>query len=92
MDKLFMDNASQQKDSDNSKEEENEEDDINSYYNEDEISKKLEGIHLAIEPYKNQDIYDDFDEEKKTNSKIKKICTRASKKDKIRNEIMDLFN
>ena len=76
-----MDNASQQKDSDNSKDEENEEDDINSYYNEDEISKKLEGIHLAIEPYKNQDIYDDFDEEKKIISKRKKICTRASKKD-----------
>ena len=65
MDNLFKDNALQQKDSDNSKEEEPEEEDINSYYKEEEICKKLESIHLAIEPYKNQEKYDDFDEEKK---------------------------
>ena len=49
---------------------ENEEEEINSIYTTEDLIKKFNGFNLACESYKNQDLFDNFDEE---NSKEKKI-------------------
>ena len=53
----------------------------------------MEGIHLASEPYKNQEKYDEFDEEKKKISKKKKIAKENLKKIKLEKKFwIYLFN
>ena len=40
----------------------NDENKIISYYDEDELNKKMEGLYLTIENYKNKEEFDNFDE------------------------------
>ena len=51
----------------------NEEEEINSIYTTEDLIKKFNGFNLVCESYKNQDLFDNFDEE---NSKEKKNLKR----------------
>ena len=69
------------------------EDEIQSCYDEDELNKKLEGLHLANENYKNKEEFDSFEEiESKKKFIRKRVNTKESKREPIKNEIYELFN
>lgn len=65
IDVLFENNIDNNKD--------NEEEEINSIYTTEDLIKKFNGFNLVCESYKNQDLFDNFDEE---NSKEKKNLKR----------------